>query len=293
MSCLHPFCPLRSSAGSWPAVFSDPAVGANAAEQAALLAVFGTLIGLGGPPLPVPTIRRAVKRRLLDQAPCLFSQVHETVTAPGVVHLCEVTLAAHISSTNVEAAFDIQNPRNTARPFLHAPAVPGAKGGDIMEHLCSRLLENEHVPHMAMQPDGWPVWSSPAHVSLNSGKFSSLKMYGDILIPAAPHNILVSVKSEKARERFLVSGNRLESVGFGFFDEPSEFWTPSRMKLFKRWGFVAIYMPQSTLSAVEAHLTAKGTSEYAININGKPLYRPLQQFTPDIRNVAGRSTLAL
>jgi hypothetical protein len=113
------------------------------------------------------------------------------------------------------------------------------------------------------------------------------------LIPAAPHNILISVKSVKARERFLVSGNRLESVGFGFFNQPSEFWSISRMKLFKRWGFVAVYMPQATLTSVSAFLHANGRTDYAININGKPLYRPLSDFTTDMRHVAGRVTLAL
>ena len=65
---------------------------------------------------------------------------------------------------------------------------------------------------------------------------------GDILIPCAPTNLIISVKSEVARERLLYSANSIEGIGFGFFKEPEEFWTSSRMSLYKRMGFTAIYM---------------------------------------------------
>jgi hypothetical protein len=160
-----------------------------------------------------------------------------------------------------------------------------------MEALCSEVLTNHGIPHMAKTASGWPVWDSSSHVSLNTGKMRRLKLYGDILVPCAPHNLLISVKSEKARERFVVSGNRLESVGFGFFDDPSEFWTSSRMNLLKRWGFVAIYMPTDTLAAINAHLAAKRTTSHATNINGEPLYRDLAEFGPHIAKVAGKISM--
>jgi len=56
---------------------------------------------------------------------------------------------------------------------------------------------------------------------------------------------------------------------------------------------VAIYMPEDTLNRVTAHLAAANTANYAININGKPLYRPLQAFTTEMRSVTGRVTLNL
>jgi hypothetical protein len=65
------------------------------------------------------------------------------------------------------------------------------------------------------------------------------------------------------------------------------------VKARERWGFVAIYMPEHTLDRVTAHLAAASTANYAININGKPLYRPLQAFTAEMRSAAGRVTLNL
>lgn len=157
-----------------------------------------------------------------------------------------------------------------------------------MEALCSEVLQNHGVPHMEMDSDGWPEWSSPAHVSLNRGKMRKVKLYGDLMIPSAPHNVLISVKSEAARERFIVSGNRLESVGFGFFNDPSEFWTSSRMDLLKRWGFAAVYMPGATVLAIEEHLRQKNTSSHNVNINGRPLFRALTEFGPDMYRIAGK-----
>jgi len=132
-----------------------------------------------------------------------------------------------------------------------------------------------------------------AHVSLNSGKFSKIKLYGDILIPAAPTNILISIKSEKARERLITSGNRFESLGFGFFDEPSEFWSEHRIKLYKRMGFTAIYMPGESLRRIIEKLEERDMMDDAININGTALYRDIKEFGPDVERIAGKITLDL
>jgi hypothetical protein len=63
----------------------------------------------------------------------------------------------------------------------------------------------------------------PGHILLNEGPMQSLQALGDILIPCAPTNLVISVKSEVARERLLYSANSIEGVGFGFFKEPEEF----------------------------------------------------------------------
>lgn len=238
-------------------------------------------------------LKTAYFKRLLEATPCLYSQLNVKVTARAIVHLCEVTLNERITSQNVYDAFEIQHPGRLDKSFAYSPVINGAGGGDIMEQLCSEVLSNHGIPHMEMDEQQWPVWNSRSHLSLNSGKMSPLKLYGDILIPSAPNNLMISVKSESARERFVISGNRLESVGFGFFNDPSEFWTQNRINLLKRWGFSAVYMPMNTLDAIEVELRRKGLFEQSININGKPLYRPLEMFGDDMSRVAGKLSMNL
>ncbi len=288
MECLHPFCPVGSNALGWSDVLDQPDLRIGAKAKADLLPLLAQCGPLGAldVPLPVPKVSKALTR-VLKRCPCLYTQLDLKVTAAAVVHLCEVTLGAKITSANVYQAFQVQHP-NVAEPaYMHAPAQHGAAGGDIMESLCSEVLQNSGVPLVGDGED-WPEWTTKCHISLNRGKLRPLKLYGDLLVPCAPHNILISVKSEAARERFVVSGNRLESVGFGFFSDPSEFWTKGRMNMLKRWGFVAVYMPGSTLADVESHILQHGLSAHSVNINGNPLYRPLEDFGPDIARVAGK-----
>jgi hypothetical protein len=242
-------------------------------------------------------ISGAAFERLLEVAPCLYAQVLERPSAKGIVHLTELTVGSSVSSKNIMRCFQIQHPRLKKHPerYKFPPAITkdGPGPGDITEALCSELLSNNDLPLMRKQPDGFPVWASKSHISLNDGKMSPLKLYGDLMIPAAPHNILISVKTEGARERLLVSGNRLESVGFGFFDRPEEFWTPNRINLFKRWGFMAIYMPVDTLNAIENKLKLERRTHENTNINGRKLFRSLEDFAPDMYRIAGRLTIEL
>lgn len=293
MECLHPFCPMRESVGNWESVVDDIRLNVDASEKVNLLSL---LSGMGNHFCVLhqnPTNNSALLKRLLDLCPCLYSQLDKKVSASGVVHLCEITLLARIISSNVCDAFDVQHPDRTNFLYIFPPLKPGAPGGDIMEALCSEVLTNEGIPHMVIDSVGWPEWKAPAHVSLNRGKFSRIKLYGDILIPAAPTNMLISVKSEKARERLVVSGNRFESIGFGFFDQPSEFWTENRIRLYKRMGFTAIYMPNSTLQQITECLRERNMSDIAININGTALYRDIASFGSDMRRIAGKVTLDL
>ena len=147
---------------------------------------------------------------------------------------------------------------------------------------------------MPLADDGkWPVWNMPGHISLNSGAMRDLKAFGDILIPAAPSNLIISVKSEAARERLLYSANMIEGIGFGFFNDPSEFWTGSRMRLLKRMGFSAIYLPVGTFEIIMDHIIAEGDEAHSVNVNGTALYRPHTIFGEDMRRVVGRSTFLL
>lgn len=294
MRCLHPKCPMKSGLPSWDLVVDSNDVSARLVDRARLLATLNTCEGPGTIGYVDPQlVGTAAFQRVLQSSPCLYSQLPVRVTARAVVHLCEVTLGSRITSANVYEAFEIQHPNVASRPFLYPPIEAGAGGGDIMEALCAEVLANHDLPPMQSSLDGWPIWTTKAHLSLNAGKMNALKLYGDILIPAAPHNILVSVKSEAARERFIVSGNRLESVGFGFFNDASEFWSTNRMNLLKRWGFIAVYLPQSTLHAIVEELDRRHTSSHAINLNGRPLFRPLQEFGDDMFRVSGGLTLEL
>lgn len=162
-----------------------------------------------------------------------------------------------------------------------------------MENLCSEVLDNEGIPAMDLDESGWPIWRMPGHIKLNAGQMNSVKAFGDILIPAAPSNIIISVKTQAARERLLYSANMIEGVGFGFFDEPKEFWSQSRMNLFKRMGFTAIYLPDSTQIALHTHIVSSHLESFAVNINGRQLYRPLSSFGADMRSIVGKSTLQL
>lgn len=162
-----------------------------------------------------------------------------------------------------------------------------------MEMLCSEVLANAGIPPMELDNDRWPKWQMPGHILLNEGRMSDLQAFGDILIPCGPTNLVISVKSEVARERLLYSSNSIEGVGFGFFKEANEFWTESRMNLYKRMGFSAIYLPNDTHTEIIDKLKGDGTTDHAVNVNGTDLYRPVTIFADDMMRVVGKHSLLL
>ncbi len=296
MLCLHPHCPAGGGLADWAAVLSHPGIRLRPslhAEAATWMAQ-----RFNGPPshpgnarsLP-PGIANAVIGRLMHLCPCLFNQVDKAPTPRAVVHFCELTLGAAVTSANVHEAFLIQHP--SAPGFNPGPLRECARGGTVMEMLCSEVLASAGIPAMPPGPDRWPDWQMPGHVLLNEGRMKSLQALGDILIPCAPTNLVISVKSEAARERLLYSANSIEGIGFGFFKEPEEFWTASRMALYKRMGFTAIYMPDQTFAQVMQKVSEDGNDRHAININGTALYRPLSIFAEDMVRVIGRSSALL
>lgn len=249
---------------------------------------------------PVPTTVKALLRRLIDLCPCLVNQTdvtvipEVTVQAKHVVHLCELTLRTSITSANVEDAFEVQHPnRGPAWAFPPAGTV-SAEVGSIMELLCSEVLTNSGLPSMPFETSGWPEWKMPGHILLNYKKMADLKALGDILVPCAPTNLIISVKAVKARERLLYSANSIEGIGFGFFDQPSEFSSIRRIQLFKRMGFSVIYMPQATLDAIAALIARRGEHiDNVQNIYGSALYRSLNDFGGDMRRIVGKSAFDL
>lgn len=277
----------------WNAVMALPELkaGRHAANFAAVLnADFDRPPSSYCVPEDLPTENNALLERLLAITPCLVNQANVQVSARAVVHLCELTLEGRITAANVEQAFLVQHPKKG--PSFAFPAVRTFTGGGgmVMELLCSDVLASAGIPAMKAGPDNWPIWTMPGHVLLNDGKMSELQALGDILVPCAPTNLLISVKSEKARERLLYSANSIEGVGFGFFDEPEEFWTESRMQLYKRMGFSAIYMPGDTVNAIHARV---GATSRRLNVYGTELYRPITSFGDDMNRVVGRSAFAL
>lgn len=299
MECLHPHCPRGTGLPTWQDVLDDPRLRLRLADRATLAA---GLIALARAPSdppnasPSPTPNRALLRRLLDLCPCLYNQLDEPATPRATMHLCELTLANPITSANVYEAFRIQYP-NKYEPFAYPPVRPCTDGGTVMEMLCSEVLTAAGIPPMQLVQTGpergWPVWTMPGHVLLNEGKMNDMRAFGDLLVPCAPTNLVISVKSEAARERLLYSSNAIEGIGFGFFNQPEEFWSVLRMKLYKRMGFSAIYLPSGTLNLISARLAQTGHQNYAVNINGTALYRPLTGFADDMVRVVGKSSFLL
>lgn len=297
MNCLHPYCPMSAvpAATGWSSVVNNAYLNLPSKQKADTLALLtSNCTGLGSIPTPFKLpISKAAFGRLLELCPCLFTQLDELPTATAIVHLCEVTLGQKIDCTNVHEAYLVQHP--SAGPAFAFPPVQkyAGVGGTVMEHFCSEVLSNEGIEEMSLGADGWPIWKMPGHVHLNRGKLQELKALGDILIPCAPTNIIISVKTEAAKERLLYSANSIEGIGFGFFRNFREFHTTSRMALFKRMGFSAIYMPSSTYEDLIAHLASEGTKQFNVNINGKALYRPFTSFGEDMRRIVGKSSIAL
>jgi hypothetical protein len=292
--CLHPYCPLGRGAASWSEVLDALPFKASHGDRQAVLAClaanFTAPVNSPAAKTP-PALSAGGLKRLLQACPCLFNQLDLAATATSIVHFCEITLGTAITSANVHQAFLIQHPRSP--DFTVPPIKECGTGGTVMELLCSAVLTSAGLPVMRPASDGWPAWQMPGHILLNQGKMSTLRALGDILVPCAPTNLVISVKSEVARERLLYSANSIEGIGFGFFREPQEFWTTSRMSLYKRMGFTAIYMPDETHAAVMAHVVGAAAAHHAVNINGTDLYRPLTCFGEDMSRVVGRSSALL
>ena len=298
MDCHHPYCPAGKGASSWGEVVNHSSLKLDEAKKSSLRAALDADFTSGPSTSPVakllPKMSSSVQRSLLRLCPCLFNQVTtgKGCSPRGVVHLCELTLGQPITANNVHEAFLVQHPKK-GPPYRFPPVDPCANGGTVMEMLCSEVLASAGIPAMLVDQGGWPEWRMPGHILLNEGKMADLQAFGDILIPCGPTNLVISVKSEAARERLLYSSNSIEGIGFGFFNQPEEFWSESRMNLYKRMGFSAIYLPDGTYTHIVAKLIREGIQGKAVNVNGTALYRPLTQFATDMKLVVGRHSLLL
>lgn len=120
-----------------------------------------------------------------------------------------------------------------------------------------------------------------ALISINSGYGklpSDWKWVGDFYIKSIPFNVIVSVKSFKAKERLLSSGsgNYLSpTIGFGLFNDSSEFKF-NRVAKYPFRAFIAIYMPIDTYEQLEADVQSLK------NINNRPFIRKIEDFPRDL-----------
>jgi len=131
--------------------------------------------------------------------------------------------------------------------------------GTISERLCELALQ-ARVPTFYKRITGEWNWMA------------------DFSVLGHPFNLLVSVKSFKAKERLLVSGsgNILSpTVGWGLFDDAGE-WTEDRTRLYLFRSFIAIYLPTSLYDEIPAE------SKLIHNINGKMLLRRIDNFMNDL-----------
>lgn len=295
MLCLHPECPINPQEGprDWKAAIVDMerrglfrGPGQRALVETALrnIAPLPTRFELDIP-------NGALRSRVLRTCPCLYAQVDARSGAKGVVHLAEVTMGAPVVQENVADAFLVQHP-SKGPAFLYAPRVRTGAAGSVSEEFCREVLTNAGLQRMR-PVNGRLEWTIPGFAELNRKPLNALSSFGDFLVPAAPSNVIISCKAVAARERLLNSGIRVDTVGFGFFDDPSEFRTIQRMNVLRRFGFTAIYMPNRTLVQLERAMATAGTTARAINVNGTPLFRPLSGFGDDMLRICGRSSLEL
>jgi hypothetical protein len=140
-------------------------------------------------------------------------------------------------------------------------AIQAKTTGTISERLCELGLKCK-VPNIYKTIGGEWNWMA------------------DFSVSGHPFNLLISVKSFKAKERLLVSGsgNSLSpTVGWGLFDDPDE-WTENRTKLYLFRSFIAIYMPAVLYQQISQ------SSKAIKNINGKPFLREIGAFLNDLES---------
>jgi hypothetical protein len=157
MRCLHPHCPYGAGLATWGDVVALPELKVSYAERAALLTKLNAGFSTGPVEPPVArsssTSNVSLLKRLLNCCPCLFNQIDVSSTARSVVHFCELTIGARITSANVNSAFDIQHP--TKGPaFKFRPLQACRDGGTVMEMLCSDALNSAGIPEMDMDAKG-------------------------------------------------------------------------------------------------------------------------------------------
>jgi hypothetical protein len=143
--------------------------------------------------------------------------------------------------------------------------IPVGTTGTITERLCEAGLKSVVKDSYGKLPSQW-------------------KWVGDFYIEGTPFNIIISVKSFKAKERLMASGsgNILSpTVGFGLFDDPGEF-NEERVRRYPFRAFLAIYVPQALYDQLESNV------QNLTNMNGKAFIRSINFLREDIKEALGQ-----
>ena len=132
---------------------------------------------------------------------------------------------------------------------------------------------------------------------------NEMRTYGDFVLMCMPNNLWVSVKSNYARERLVVSGPSTDIIGVGFFVKYDEFTSNSKIRNYKRRGFLGIYLPDIPVSEEQID---SGTNTYSQiisyfenadipepeNINDKPFFRRLSDLRKDLLDLLDVSDIS-
>ncbi len=138
--------------------------------------------------------------------------------------------------------------------------INGKTTGTISERLCELALES------ALGKDSYETMGQ------------KWKWIGDFSIAGKPFNVIVSVKSFKAKERLISSGSGhilSPTIGWGLFNDPKE-WGDVRTKSYVFRAFTAIYMPQPLYNKLSV------SSKAVTNLNGKLFLRTIDDFAIDL-----------
>ncbi len=157
---------------------------------------------------------------------------------------------------------------NSLTQINNQQAINAKTTGTISERLCELGLKAS-VPNIYNKITGSWNW------------MADFSVYGH------PFNLLISVKSFKAKERLLVSGsgnNLSPTIGWGLFNDPDE-WKLERVKSYLYRSFIAIYMPTPLYNQLHADVVA------IKNINGNPFIRKLDEFVLDLRNATNNNAI--
>jgi len=157
---------------------------------------------------------------------------------------------------------------NSLTQINNQQAINAKTTGTISERLCELGLKAS-VPNIYNKITGSWNW------------MADFSVYGH------PFNLLISVKSFKAKERLLVSGsgnNLSPTIGWGLFNDPDE-WKLERVKSYLYRSFIAIYMPTPLYNQLHADVVA------IKNINGNPFIRKLDEFVLDLGNATNNNAI--